>query len=333
MDPIAISDIHVDDTIEFVSEKGNFQRGYTVMTYNVNQDAIAEYRDETKWNLRKEKIIEIIRKFKPDILCIQELRTLSVRIGPYEFLSKLVKMGYGYEFAHKNVTDYSYGQAILWRRSAFCKCDSFTRWYSETRPYLPTVTINKGVKHKGILTGVCLIPLLKGNAVINPEKEDAVHFLWVFTTQISTIKEERKISVDIIGSEIGKRLAPRKETSSVLLCGDFNFDSDMGGSRLRDALVRENGLTDFSARGSPLWSDRNKIVRGTRVTEGDGLSGSSTPVLSERMDYIFGTTDKIVRRGEVILVDITAEEPEPPSLSINKYPSDHLPLVMKFKLR
>ncbi|XP_050407158.1 protein angel homolog 2 isoform X2 [Patella vulgata] len=115
-DPIGFSSLprkweYTEAGLRFERESsGRFKSGlpFTVMSYNVLSQKLLEWHlqlyancspESLDWDMRSERILEELKYFKPDIICLQE-----VQFDHYEsfFRHHLRKMGYGSEYLKRS---------------------------------------------------------------------------------------------------------------------------------------------------------------------------------------------------------------------------------------
>ncbi len=170
-----------------------------VMTYNIRYDT---QRDGVnRWDNRKEKVFSLLRKYDPDIFCVQEAVYNQVQDIASNF-KDYVYFGVGRDDG-KQKGEHS---AIFVRRSRFTVLDQSTFWLSKT-PEVP------GSKDwDASLTRVATWGRLA-------DKSSGEKFL-VMNTHLDHIgKESRKQSAALIK----ERADALSDGLPVVITGDFNF--------------------------------------------------------------------------------------------------------------
>lgn len=170
-----------------------------VMTYNIRYDNPGD--GPNQWSRRKDKVAELIRKYDPDIIGVQEalhhqLVDMRTDLKQYEFF------GAGRDDG-KQKGEYS---AIFIRKNRFDVLDGNTFWLSET-PHVP------GSKSwDAAITRVVTWGKLR-------DKKSKKTFVMINTHFDHIGKESRKHAASIISDSaavMGKDLP-------VIITGDFNF--------------------------------------------------------------------------------------------------------------
>lgn len=173
-----------------------------VMTYNIRYDNPGD--GPNQWSKRKHKVIDLIKKYDPDIIGVQEalhnqLLDIENQLMGYDFI------GAGRDDG-KQKGEYS---AIFVRKDRFDVIDKNTFWLSQT-PDVP------GSKHwDAAITRVVTWGKLQ-------DKRSKKSFIMINTHFDHIGKESRKQSAAIIkdsAAVIGKDLP-------VIITGDFNFTRD-----------------------------------------------------------------------------------------------------------
>lgn len=170
-----------------------------VMTYNIRYDNPGD--GPNQWSKRKSKVFDLIKKYDPDIIGVQEalhhqLIDIENALKEYDFF------GAGRDDG-KQKGEYS---AIFIRKNRFSIIDENTFWLSQT-PEVP------GSKHwDAAITRVVTWAKLQ-------DKKSKKSFIMINTHFDHIGKESRKHSAEIIkdsAAVMGKELP-------VIITGDFNF--------------------------------------------------------------------------------------------------------------
>lgn len=177
-------------------------QGVNVMTYNIRFDNPADGINQ--WGNRKQKVFDLIKKYDPDILGVQEalhhqLKDLTGYLVQYTFI------GVGRDDG-KQAGEYS---AILFNKNRFEVLDQNTFWLSET-PEIPGSR-----SWDAAITRVATWARLK-------DKRSGAEFVIINTHFDHIGNEARSNSAAILKAkalELGKNLP-------VIITGDFNCTRD-----------------------------------------------------------------------------------------------------------
>jgi endonuclease/exonuclease/phosphatase family metal-dependent hydrolase len=185
----------------WISASGLAQ-SFRVMTYNIRYDNPGD--GVNQWKDRKQKVFDLIRKYDPDILGVQEalahqLTDITANAGPYSFV------GVGRTDGKKD-GEFS---AIIYKTDRFDVVDQNTFWLSE-QPEVP-----------GSKSWDAAITRIATWAILN-EKASGRKFLVINTHFDHIGKEARKNSAAILKEKIS---ALALEIPTVLT-GDINCTRD-----------------------------------------------------------------------------------------------------------
>lgn len=307
-------------------EQIDFKYNFSFMQYNLNRGIETEKLGEQSpycWPNRESRIIELVKKYNPDIIGFQELRELPNRTPVYEFLLNFQKMGYNYSIQSPNPNSMAFAQVTLWKKEKFFSTESKSMWLSDT-PNIVSDTWNKKRCFGHVCFGVKLLPVNKnkdkiiGNA--NP--------LWIFNTHFS-LEENFKTMASKKIVEIMNQMSDNKQ--NYVLTGDFNFfpkDPERGefyGDEQRAEISKI--LIDC---GKNALTNRGKTVNGTFVGIESDLFKAPLPNLNNsRLDHVFATPNLLVKKAIIITDTMKEKEPEI-ELSDRELPSDHLPIFVHF---
>lgn len=264
-----------------------------VMSYNIRLDTLHD--GVNQWPNRKDKVVALITKYKPDVIGVQELLHRQLQ-DLLRMLPEYSYCGVGREDG-KELGEYS---AILFRNSRFGLLDTKTYWLSETMD-LP-----------GSKSWDAMIPRIFTAARFF-DRETQKNFVLVNTHFDYIGKEARAMSSTIIksylaGMEGGSQVnnANDKVELPIIVTGDFN--SEPTEQPYLNMIDPKLGLTLFDSR--PPAS--------TAGTFCDFKVGST---MCKTIDYIFHSKEWVVRNYQVITDN-----------DGTYYPSDHLPVLVDFDL-
>lgn len=269
----------------------SFAQSVTVMTYNIRLDTEADGINQ--WGKRTEKVFELIKKYDPDLLGVQEamhnqMLDLAKALPGYTYVGVARDDG-------KEKGEYS---AIFYKKEKFDVLTQNTFWLSET-PKEP------GSKSwDAAITRVVSYALLK-------DKSTGKSFAY-FNTHFDHIgKEARKNSARLIKSYIagfqsGVEFGQYNKNVPVLVSGDFNSEpSDEPYQTMIDG--KEVKLADS---------------RPAKDTTGTYCGFEVGKMECKTIDYIFYSPHWKAESYKVIQ-----------DHDGKYYPSDHLPVISRFKLK
>lgn len=173
-----------------------------VMTYNIRYDNPGD--GVNAWSNRKRKVVDLIKKYDPDLIGIQEallhqLDDIVEGAPDYEFY------GVGRDDG-KEKGEYS---AILYKKSKFDLLEKNTIWLSET----PNVPGSKS--WDAAITRILTSTILK-------EKSSGFEFRFLNTHFDHIGKEARKQSAELIRKTIAN--SQKDKNLPLILSGDFNIE-------------------------------------------------------------------------------------------------------------
>lgn len=230
-----------------------------VASFNIRYGTANDGPD--RWELRRESVVELLRRVSADIVGVQE----ALRFQLDELHRALP--GYG-ELGVGRDDGRSSGEyaAILYRTDRFAVVDSGTFWFSDT-PEIP------GSRTWGnAVTRICTWARLRDRRTGRR--------LFVFNVHLD---HESQYSREQSVRMLVRRITFRRPRDAVIALGDFNA----GESNPAIAMMREH-LVDTFREANPHDS-----VAGTF----NGFRGDST---GERIDYIFADSSLVVRRAAIV---------------------------------
>ena len=176
-------------------------QNYKVMTYNIRLDLASD--GENTWNLRKEKVVDLILFYEPDIFGIQEglpnqVQYLDASLQNYKVIGQGRDGGQNGEQS-----------SLFYDNTRYDVLSSDTFWLSETPNQ-----VSKGWDAQ--LNRICTYALFKN------KKTKA--FFWVFNTHLDHIGEQARVnSIALIHEKI---LGLNTKNYPVVIMGDLNSEPD-----------------------------------------------------------------------------------------------------------
>ena len=226
-----------------------FAQQLKVMTYNVRYDNVWDI--ENSWDLRKNKIVELINYYEPEIIGTQEALKNQI-----DFLdSNLINYNYVGIGREDGSTKGEYS-AIFYDSTKFSMLISSTFWLSETPSKV-------SVGWDAALERICTFALL-----LNKISNDSI---WVFNTHFDHRgKVARAESAKLIIRNILE--VTQNNSIPVILMGDFNSYPD------------EEHTIEIAGYFNDSWSDSSHCCYGPIGTFNDFNNDQN---LTKRIDYIF----------------------------------------------
>lgn len=334
----------------------------SIMTYNINcsiqamippdfylqfpnmplREMIERFPDvfAKNWLSRSGRIEALIKKYNPDIVCIQELRKLPGTRNPIIWLYEAFGDDYEIFETSRNGSPLAFGQAIMWKRDKFSSVAFDKKWISPT-PEIPSNGYQSGNKGFGqIATGVLLQRCYKEKFVRNTEP------FWIYNVHL-LLEEDLKTKSCIMLGELSRQLK-----YPCIFAGDFNLFPDKDGDKQFDIL---RGYFTDCTRGS-VTSQEKMPLRGTFIgTQSDKFrrkieeirqdvsleekQEDTRRILDSKLDQIIGSK-QIALEGTPLILTETMLDKEPREFDVMKdgelnidYPSDHMPIFTSVIIR
>ncbi len=268
-----------------------FSQTVTVMSYNIRMDTKAD--GVNQWGNRIEKVNNLIKKYNPDLLGVQEalhnqMMDLQKNLPDYQFV------GVGRDDG-KEKGEYS---AIFYKKDKFDVLNQNTFWLSET----PKVPGSKS--WDAAITRVVTFATLK-------EKSTGKSFIYANTHFDHIGKEARKqsaiaIKYMLLGFTKGYTNDKSEKEIPILVSGDFNSEPT-AEPYLNMINGQQLALTDVRPS-----SDQTGTFCGFEVGK----------IECRTIDYIFHSTQWKASNYKVIQDN-----------DGKYYPSDHLPVMATFTVK
>lgn len=265
-----------------------------VMSYNIRYGTAAD--GENHWNLRKERLVELIERFETDLLGTQE--TLA---SQHDFLQEQL-VGYeSYGVGREDGGRQGEMASVFWKADRWRCIDRGTFWLSET----PEQVASRGWD--------AALPRIATWVVLREaQREEVIDLLW-----INVHFDHRGPNARLESARLLSRWALDRSTKlpsrrcDVVVTGDFNAGEDSEPYRaffLPEASSGNGGfLRDAFRAAHPQRGNREGTFSGFQLANSTG----------ERIDWI------AVSSGWKVLesaIDRTAD-------SEGRTPSDHFPVT------
>lgn len=285
-------------------------------TFNVANALNDEKSEMNNFFKREKQVVETIRRIKPHVMALLELRPYQNRITgemcyPPDFLGKLSE--YAHKYQYNSANSLAFANGILYDRSVLFPIREVTHWLSETPDF---VSDSWGNGFGRTMFGVKFHHVLDGK--VNKHK-----CIWIYVTHLGLREEEKEHSVKLIPKLI------REDTGGdpFVVMGDFNFFDDRDGKKQRQLMVSAD-LVDVGVE-TYFSFDETKRCYGTFMGfETDHVKFSyedlSDPSKASRLDHIF--TSKDIKTTRVVVYADCEEQ-----LMTKTTPSDHLPLIAELE--
>ncbi len=293
--------VRKDDQLEFTLLDPEREE-YSFVTWNLNQDRTTQSYEETKIENRWPKILAMITQCNPDILCLQELRTLeNCPLEVNDVLHQISKLGYDYKHAYYGSDSTSFALATFYKRNLFFLSASSI----DILPQTDATPKNK----TRILLGVALRSLKSNRniAIFNthlpiPEEEK-----WLAIERISTtIITKQSLYLDSECNHI------KFEDKRMICAGDFNFFDDLQGTEQRNHMLflyTDLAYPLINASGTFMGYERDEFKKPYERMS--------------RLDHIFSQGLRQEGDGAMVYGDLE-------SVKNRTYPSDHLMISVSF---
>lgn len=284
---------------------------------------------DTAWSQRCDRVKQAILAADADIVCLQELRALTVNgtmQQPEAFLASIE--GYRFVLQYRSPNHSSFGQAILYKTHRFFELNTIKRWlsstptvYSESWPSPTTPHHLRASIVTGLHLGVCPPAALDSGL-----HADYASF-WVFNTHFNCEETVKTKSCDALIGIVEQTIEPNQP---FLVCGDFNFFPDKVGPMQRGILMETGGYQDLGQNA--VSSQTNTRLEATFVGYLHDTGRARDPFTSQsRLDHVFGSAHWHVQSSPILYTEtfIDGVDGHAPELSApNMLPSDHLPLLV-----
>ncbi|MFA7227616.1 MAG: endonuclease/exonuclease/phosphatase family protein [Melioribacteraceae bacterium] len=238
-----------------------------VMTFNIRYGTAND--GENSWQFRKDKVVQTIRDFKPDILGLQE--ALQIQID--ELLAQMPEYSYsgvGRDDG-KSAGEHS---CIFYLKERFDIDSTGTFWFSDT----PEVAGSKSWGNN--ITRICSWVLL--NDKMSGMK--FYHFNLHFDHESQASREK---SAELVLRRINQKILP------LILTGDFNCGEE--NAAMQNILA--GGLTDTYRAVNKKLSDEGTF---------NSFKGETT---GDRIDFILVTKDFLVRESQIVRTSFEGKFP------------------------
>jgi endonuclease/exonuclease/phosphatase family metal-dependent hydrolase len=283
-------------------------------SFNVNRTFELEKTDDLCWNKREDKVVQILKKINPDIMCLQELRVLDGCKTNAEFLALFKE----YEFfrAGRNASKLAFQQATGWNSNKLFASENVVRWLVKESQGngMPNDVNPKGWGSIALFTRL--------NYHIDGKICKNMDPFWVVNVHFPLGEEDKTlccehlcdIIVDVCGDE------------EYIVAGDFNTFYDKDGKNQVEFLLKSLPYLRDATEYMTTSQYGSKIF-GTFIGTSKDKFNQTPPNLSH-LDHIFLSFERpFALSANSIVHTETMNDPEPPELSErDMLPSDHLPV-------
>ena len=266
-----------------------------VMSFNIRCGSCEDTSDVNHWSKRKIRIFQLLNKFEPDIIGLQEAEIWQIADIDSEF-NDYLWLGKGRHDGEKE------GEftAVFYKEKRFHAQDNFTYWLSET-PDTPSVGWDAALNRT--LTAVLFYDYLNEGIICFFN----THFDHVGeTARVESAKFLRKIVTEYSGKH------------PAVVTGDFNFTKESEGYKALTSGELEVENTKDDLKYEPLIN--SEYISEKPHTGGDttfNAFGRETDIKSA-IDFIF-VNDKVKVLTHQTIIDV----PE------GLFPSDHYPVLVE----
>jgi endonuclease/exonuclease/phosphatase family metal-dependent hydrolase len=287
------------------------------MQWNVNDSVREEQYDYSRWAVRKDRILALIKLYNPDTLSLQEITQRDHRT---QFIMDLSLMGYDTVFGCRNASRGCTTNLIAWKQTKYYHCS--TRNVQLLRDHKIDSTVPDDITNdKGWGANLLLTELLEccNEKIIMPPRRviiGSVHF--------PVLLESRIKCMDAVIEEIKSLNMP------FIISGDLNTFGDKGGPEEIAKLQSEVEHLGGKVVGSESISDQSgQCVKGT-------FFGFKHDRVTFQLGNDLDPLDHIILSHHLCNVSVTSSSrtmysSEPEEWSTTELPSDHLPLIVKIK--
>ncbi|MGM9782559.1 MAG: endonuclease/exonuclease/phosphatase family protein [Paludibacteraceae bacterium] len=285
---------------------------YNIRYYNGSGDG--DNSGNRAWPVRRDKVFEMIRKHSMDVCGIEEITTNQ---SP-DFINSLVEyeyIGYGRNNGKENSAGGSGEQTgIIYRKARYVKMDQGRFFLSKTPDVASKVS---GASFNRMVTWVRL-----------KERKSDTQF-YFFATHFDHPTDQTGINTRSTEADIALKMVPAiTGDMPMFFVGDFNCKpSEPAYAKLSgqwaDAFVRMGS----AAQGGYVCNAEQAADFATACAESGntytGLYSSSDPE-PKRIDYVLYNADKAT---------VSSYMADNDNLTLEMYPSDHLPVVTEMVVR
>lgn len=268
----------------------------TVFSYNICTEA-RTFDTPLDLKHRLPTIERLIDSHRPDIVCLQEVRSKCAA----SVVSLLDKLGYTTHYAANNDTPMSLGLITAHKPTLRTVEEPSTKWFSET----PDVSSeNPWYKFGRIYTLTKFCTSLSSGSADSTEKP-----LFILNTHLGLAEEEKEYSAHQLVNAVSDK-------DQLLLVGDFNFFSDKR-AHIQQEIYLDAGLTDALA----------STTSGSFVGYSYDTFIPKTKAELAKLDGVF--SKGIDAQATILLYDQLKEDLS----NRDEQPSDHLPIFIEVKTR
>ncbi|HEX9656892.1 MAG TPA: endonuclease/exonuclease/phosphatase family protein [Bacteroidota bacterium] len=265
-----------------------------VMTFNIRYGTASDGEDQ--WEKRKEMLFELLMRYSPDIIGVQE--ALRFQLDEIRHaLPEYAEVGRGRDDG-KTGGEYS---AILFRVDRFTSLEEETFWFSDT----PTVpgSVTWGNSFPRICTWTRIAEKMSGRSF---------YVYNVHLDHVSQASREKSVAT------LAQKLRSREHSDPVIVTGDFNAGEKNRAIQFLKGQESPGVSAPNDERIHLVDSYRCLHPHETAVGTFHAFSGNRG---GEKIDFIF------VERGTTVVEAAILHN------SLNgRYPSDHFPVTARIVL-
>jgi endonuclease/exonuclease/phosphatase family metal-dependent hydrolase len=291
---------------------------HKICNYNIrywNGPSDTANKGDIAWPNRKDKVFEMIRKHNMDVCGIEEI-TKQESPDVVETLTEYEYIGYGRDNGKENATGGNGEQTgILYKKARYVKLDQGRFFLSET-PWKASRL--KASSFNRMVTWVKL------------KDRNLHHEFYFFATHFDHPTNQTGVNVRSGQADIAlDQVAKIAGDKPLFFVGDFNCEpTEPAYEKL--ASVYEDAYVSMGAE-----------AKGGYICNSEQLSSGKCPGCIETGNTytgLYSSSDKDPKRIDFVLrsaalVDVLSYLADNDNLGLEKYPSDHLPIIteMKFK--
>jgi len=268
----------------------------TVMTFNIRYGTARD--GENHWDKRKEQVAEVIRKYRPDVVGLQEALRFQIDYLR-EQLPEYDEIGVGRDDGRKK-GEYS---CLLYRKERLDVTATDTFWYSNT-PKVP------GSHHWGnTIPRICTWGRFR-------DKQSGVMF-YVYNTHWDHRSQPSREYAAVMLSEV---IRDRQGTYPFIITGDFNAGESNPAIRYLKGEIPLASAQGVQTTNPVPLRDSFRVVRPAEKIVGtfNQFKGERT---GEKIDYIFISPGISVEDAQIVTMNRDG-----------RYPSDHFPVWARLVL-